>query len=142
MSYEFAEGKKVLDEETPLVTREDLLLICKEIDEDTPEDETTSFIASAHTVLCNTLDGYGIPESLMTLIEKYLSAHFATITYSAVHRQTMGPLSQAFMLKVDLGLNATRYGQMAISLDPTGMLDNLRKRTVKMRSIGSGIIPE
>lgn len=141
MGYEYSESKKVLTEASPLVTRAALLLICKEVDEDTPEAETTEFIASAHVIVCNSIDGYGIPLSVVTQIEKYLAAHFAVLTYSTKSRETIGPMSRAFALKVDLGFNATRYGQMAISLDPTGMLENLRKRRVRMMSVGSGILP-
>lgn len=140
MSYTYSESAKVMNEATPLVTRADLLLICKEIDAETPEAETTDFIKTAHVLLCNILDGWGIAASLMEQIEKYLSAHFATLTYSSVQREALGPMSRSYMLKVDLGFNATRYGQMAIQLDPTGRLENFRKKNVSMRSIGSGII--
>lgn len=140
MTYTYSETAKVMTEATPLVTRADLLLICKEIDTDTPEAETTEFIETAHVYLCNTVDGYGVPASVVTKIELYLSAHFATLTYSAIQRQTMGPLGQTFVHKVDLGFDHTRYGQMAMAMDPTGVLSNPRKRSVLMRSIGSGIL--
>lgn len=139
--YEYSAASKTLDESTPLVTRADLLLICKEIDEDTAEGETTEFINTAHIFVCNYVDGYGVAASLLTQIEKYLAAHFATITYSAIQRQTMGPMSQAFVTKIGMGLSQTRYGQMAMSLDPTGSLENMRKRRISLTSIGSGILP-
>ncbi len=141
MDYEYVEANKVLTEDSPLVTRAELLLICKEIDEDTPEAETTDFISSAHSIVCNFIDGYSIPASIVKKIEQYLSAHFATLTYSAVQREGMGPMATSYALKVDMGFSATRYGQMAISLDPTGMLENTKKRRVLLRSLGSGLLP-
>lgn len=140
MQYSFDEAKKVMLEGTPLVTRDEVLIICKEIDEDTPIDETTDFINTAHIVLCNTIDGYGVAPSLTKRIELYLSAHFAALTYSTKNRETLGPMSSSYILKVDLGFAATRYGQMAMALDPTGMLGNPLKKGVTMRSIGSGIL--
>ena len=139
MSYTYSESKKVLSEDTPLVVRNDVLRICKEVDAETPEDETTSFITSAHVIVCGTLDGYDIRASLLKQIETYLAAHFAALTYPTKSREALGPMSSTYALKVDLGFKATRYGQMAVSLDPTGMLDNARKKQVTMYSIGSGI---
>lgn len=147
MPYTYTSGAAVLDIETPLVTRADLLLICKEIDEDTPEAETTAFIADAHTLAVTLIDGYGIPTALMTLIEKNLAAHFAVQAYPSVSRTGLGPMSQSFAVKTgNEGLAVSRYGQTAISLDPTGTLARYSagkgQKSPVMRSIGSGILPE
>lgn len=139
MPYVYSETAKTLDLDTPLVDRDDLLLVCKEIDTDTPEDETESFILSAHVLLAAKLDGYGLPDSLLTRIELYLAAHFAVLSYPTVQRETIGPMSTTYVNKIDLGLNNTRYGQTALSMDPTGKLAQSDKRPVKMYSIGSGI---
>ena len=140
MPYTFSEAARTLDYDVPLATLDALLAVCKEIDSSTPTDETDSFISSAHVALVTRLDGYGLPEELLTKIEVYLAAHFATLTYREVVRQTMTPFSETFSSKVDLGFNSTRYGQMAVSMDPTGKLAVADKRPVKMYSIGSGII--
>lgn len=140
MAYTYDSSALTLDIETPLVTRDDLLLVCKEIDSDTPEEETTSFIESAHTMVVARLDGYSIPDYLLTKIELYLSAHFAVLSYPAVQREGIGPLTTSYVSKVDLGLNNTRYGQIAASMDPTGNLGSVQKTTPRMRSIGNGII--
>ena len=144
MSYAYDVTKKVLDEQVPLVTRTQVLVICKEIDEDTPEDETELFIGTAHTLMCSLLDGYGIPASLTQKIELYLAAHFANLSYPTKSREGMGPMSRSFALKVETGLEATRYGQTAIALDSTGELkkfsDGKGTKQIVMRSIGSGIV--
>lgn len=144
MAYEFDASNKVLDVDVPLIDRDDLLIVCKEIDEDTPEEETTVFIKSGHIVVCEYLDGYGIPTDTITLIEKYLAAHFANLAYPSKTRRSIGPLSESFLLKAFDGLNSTRYGQTAVSLDPTGALQRLSdgkgKKRVLMMSIGNGII--
>lgn len=142
MSYGFFEHLRELDLDVPLIAREELLTICKEIDEETPEAETDAFIQGAHTFLYNTLDGWGVPISLMRTIETYLAAHFAAITYPAVQREGLGPLSTTYFGRAELGLQHTRYGQMAISLDPTARLKKLSDgegaRSVNIRSLGSG----
>ncbi len=144
MTYEYSDLNKVLDLETPLVTRTSLLLVCKEIDEDTPETETISFINSALVLVCNTLDGYGISTTLITEIERYLAAHFAVLAYPSVQREQIGPMSNSFFGKLGTGLENTRYGQSAIAMDPTGILkefsDGKRRIRMRMTSLGSGII--
>ena len=140
MPYTYSADALSLDIETPLIDRDDLLLVCKEIDEDTPESETTEFVSSAHIVVTTRLDGYGLPEALLTTIETYIAAHFAVLTYPATERETLGPMSRKYVSKVDLGLNNSRYGQMAIAIDPTGKLAQPDTRAVKMYSIGSGIL--
>lgn len=144
MTYEYSDLNKVLDLESPLVTRTSLLLVCKEIDEDTPETETISFINSAHVLVCNTLDGYGISTTLITEIERYLAAHFAVLAYPSVQREQIGPMSNSFFGKLGTGLENTRYGQSAIAMDPTGILkefsDGKRRIRMRMTSLGSGII--
>lgn len=144
MTYEYSDLNKVLDLESPLVTRTSLLLVCKEIDEDTPETETISFINSAHVLVCNTLDGYGISTTLITEIERYLAAHFAVLAYPSVQREQIGPMSNSFFGKLGTGLENTRYGQSAIAMDPTGILkefsDGKRRIRVRMTSLGSGVI--
>ena len=141
-TFTFSKDKLTLDVNTPLVTREQLLEICKEIDEDTPEEETTSFITTAHVLLVGVLDGHGIPETLMQRIALYLSAHFAVLSYPAVSREQLGPLSQSFFGKLGLGLQNSSYGQSAIALDPTGVLkdmsDGKTRQRVELWSIGNG----
>ena len=140
--FTYSKDKLSLDVNTPLVTRAQLLTICKEIDEDAPEEETTSFITTAHDFLVGVLDGYGIPDTLMSQIALYLSAHFAVLSYPSVSREQLGPMSQSFFGKLGLGLENTKYGQSALSLDPTGVLKDLsdgkRRQIVGLWSLGTG----
>jgi len=144
MGYSYDEANKVLDTDNPLVDREQLLLVCKEIDDGTSEDETDAFIAAAHTTVCEHLDGWGISASVLSLIEKYLAAHYAAMTYPSVQREVLGPMSTTFALKTETGFAASRYGQTAMSLDPTGALkklsDGLGRKDAKFSSVGSGIL--
>lgn len=136
MGYTYSESNKTLVVGEPLATTDDLILICNEVDEDTPVEELEAHISAAHIMLMNRLDGYGLPVDLLELIEKYLAAHFAVLTNPAVQRETLGPLSTTYFGKAELGLDHTRYGQMAKSLDPTGRLDPENKNRVVLKSIG------
>lgn len=137
--YGFNESNRTMNIDTPLVTPEELLKVCKELeDNEAPTDEIELHIQSAHTYLYYRLDGRGIDTKLMTLIETYMAAHFAVLSYPAIEREALAGMSMKYFGRVDLGLNATRYGQMAIEMDPTGMLDTDRKQAVIAKSIGSG----
>ena len=143
MTYTYDATKRTLDIDAPLVDRDQLLQICREIDADTTEEETTAFIQTAHVLLFTLLDGYGIPEPLLSQIEKYLAAHFANLSYPSKQRRSIGPMSESFFGNAQNGLAYTKYGQSAIALDPTGKLkefsDGKGQRTVSVRSVGSGL---
>ena len=140
--YVFSESSKVLDYETPLVTKSQLLLVTGDELEDIDDDEATAFINTAHIMLVANLDGYGIPTVLLTEIEKYLAGHFGTLAYPAVQREGLSVMNTRFATKLGLGLQNTRYGQAAISLDPTGNLKKLSdgEKTIKasITSLGWG----
>ena len=144
-TYTYDEDALALDMEQPLIDRLGLLLICKEIDDGTPESETDSFIQSAHIMVCNVLDGYGLNEALLTQIERYLAAHFAVLSYPSVQREAVGPLSSTYAIgRTGTGLENTRYGQQAIALDPTGLLkehsDGKKPVRASVNSIGTGVL--
>ena len=144
-AYTYSEGGRSLDPAVPLVTRERLLAVCKEVDEDTPEEETASFIMTAHTLLVTALDGYGLPDALMGEIGLYLAAHFAVVSYPAVSREQLAVMSRSFFGRLGLGLDNTRYGQGAMSLDPTGVLRAMSEGKTKPRpgvwNLGNGFAP-
>lgn len=63
----------------------------------------------------------------LELIERYLAAHFYTLRDPRAVMQKADVVSQTLQSKVDLGLNTSHYGQMAITLDPTGVLRSASK---------------
>lgn len=136
MGYTYSEASRTLIIGEPLLGPDDLRIVCTEVDENKPDEELNVFISNAHILMMNKLDGYGLDAELMKLIETYLAAHFAAITNPSAQRVTLGPLGEAYFGKVDLGLDYTRYGQMAKSMDPTGKLDPDNKNRVLLKSIG------
>lgn len=114
-----------MDKDTPLALEEELRKICLEIedDEDAPVD---IFIRSAHIMVYEYLADAEFSIDRLTLIELYLAAHFATITYPITSSEGIGgKVHEAYQYKVGLGLEYTKYGQQALSLS-NGMLANKR----------------
>jgi hypothetical protein len=63
----------------------------------------------------------------LELIERYLSAHAYTLRAPRAIQERAGSVGETFQSRVDLGLATSHYGQMAMSLDPTGVLASLSK---------------
>jgi hypothetical protein len=121
---------------TPLVTEVDLRKICAEItdEEDAPVD---IFIASAHTMVYDYLINAEFSTERLTLIELYLAAHFAALTYPVAASEGIGgKVNESFQYKVGTGLSFTKYGQQALTLS-SGLLANKR---ISISWLGS--IPE
>ena len=63
-------------------------------------------------------------------IETALAAHFYCRVDKTYQSKTTQGASANFTGQTGLMLEATEYGQMAIGLDPSGILKNLDKRTI------------
>ena len=123
--YTYNESLKVLSLETPLTNKDELLAVCKEVDEEVADTEINLFIESAHLIVCEHLDGWGVSTGRLTLVERYLAAHFAAITYIPAVFESVGKVQASYQAKVALNLDQTRYGQQAKLFDPTGELKKL-----------------
>jgi len=131
-SYPFDESSRILEENTPIVDRADVLLLCKEVDEDTPTAEIDEFINNAHIIVYDHIDGRGLRLNRLELIEKYLACHFTSITYAQATFESVGKLQNSFLMKGGLMLAQTRYGQQATAFDPTGELKKLNESKAKI----------
>lgn len=93
--------------------------------------DTSPFIQVAHTIVNENLDGkVGFNRSELSLqtltnIETYLAAHFAAVTYPVPSFEGAGKVQESAQFKVDIGFRFTKYGQMAIALDTTGILNKM-----------------
>lgn len=96
-----------------------------EVDE---EIVLTPFIEAAAALVEEVCVPAGYDETRLELIERWLSAHFYTIRDPRVVQETVGPIQASYQNKVDLGLNVSHYGQMAMRLDTKGTLAQLEKR--------------
>jgi len=128
--YNYDATTAVLDINTPLTEDSDLTGICKEAEEDASVTERAIFIATAHALVVERLDGYSVGEGLLKIVETYLSAHFACITYPQAVFESVGKLQNSFSMKIALGFDQTRFGQQAKKIDPTNQLKKADKSKV------------
>ena len=69
--------------------------------------------------------------AILEEIECWLAAHFASMRDQRAAKSTIGPTSFTYEGKTGMGLEFTRYGQMALLLDSTGTLVKLGKQLLK-----------
>lgn len=105
---------------------------------DFSESDVTPFLITANLLVSGQLSGEGLSTSIMTEIEKYLSAHLMT---TAIDRQTIrteigGDTSDQYP-HLGKGLNSSTYGQTVKLLDTTGKLANLGKKKAKIKAVTS-----
>lgn len=92
-------------------------IICTELN-------TDPFIRAANTIVDNNLLGLGIPAGTLQEIERYLAAHAVCLADPrALQELQDGTRVPVQRIQGGKGLHATGYGEMALILDPTGMLD-------------------
>lgn len=93
-----------------------------------PGDEEavlTPYIETANSVVtdkCVDTDTYTYTAAKLELIERWLSAHFYTVFSGQTTVEQVASLRQQYAFKIDLYLNNTKYGQVALSLDTNGAL--------------------
>lgn len=108
----------------------------RELIETSKTDEVidTNFIDTAHQLVLEHLEGKGLSEGVLRLIELYLAAHFLALAeeQGAIMRDAYGDASTLFANVYEGGLKMTRFGQQAIAFDTTGTLAKLS--TNKLRA--------
>lgn len=89
-----------------------------------PDVDLQTFIDSAHLLVTEELATSGLSADRQTLIEKYLAAHLAAMTYERgqITFSKTGDASEYYGFKAGQGLLSTRYGQQAVALDTSGKL--------------------
>ena len=65
----------------------------------------------------------------LIIIETWLAAHFYTVRDPRAEMEKAGSVSERLQSKVDLGLDTSHYGQMAMRLDYTGGLAELNNQS-------------
>lgn len=87
----------------------------------------TPLIADANTMVNHFLSGAGYTEAILTLIEKYMAAHLATlyVEKGGLTSVQVGESKDTYAQTSGHGLRSTRFGQMALNLDTAGKLSAL-----------------
>lgn len=115
-------------------------LVAKIIEVDVEGVDLDAFIDPANemvTEVCGAV-ATGYSPSRLELIERWLSAHFFTVLSPRPVRERVSTLVTEYMHKVDLGLDTSHYGQMAMRLDTKGGLALLNNSMKTQKGILSG----
>lgn len=93
-----------------------------------PNISLEPFIAVANALVDQiSLESSSPSEARLTLIETWLAAHFYCMRDPRATEEHAGPVGATYQSKIDLYLNLSHYGQMAQTLDTSGLLRSLSK---------------
>lgn len=102
------------------------------LDSETAMDAATvaPFLTAANRIVTDRLTGHGIATATLEQIENWLAAHLIAMSdrEPGLDEEQIGEARNKRSGKTATGLDATRYGQMAKALDPTGRLGQIGKR--------------
>ena len=100
------------------------------------DPQVLAFIGSAN-VLINTAFGTGTTDILKEL-ERWVAAHMIAITRERqAKKEEAGGAKIEYTGDYGAGLKSTSYGQMAISLDSSGILASLSGRAIRIYAVTS-----
>ena len=107
---------------------EELVSQIIEIDADHDIDP---FIAVANELITEKCTDSDYSDARLIKIETWLTAHFYACTLNKqMAAVKAGDVSVNYQSSIDLGLNLTHYGQMAMQLDTAGNLASLNKEII------------
>ena len=89
------------------------------------EEQINAFINTAHTIIAAKLTDVGLDTDTLTQIELWLSAHFLSMRDQRPNSETIAEYSVRYQGSTGMGLEATTYGQQALTLDWSGTLKSL-----------------
>lgn len=105
------------------------------------DENIEDFISTAHLLVTRYLDQRSVPDDLKTEIKKYLAAHLIgaslkdkSVSSGSVIEEKIGDASVKYRDSSETAskggfslsdLRSTRWGQIAIMLDPSGVLGRL-----------------
>ncbi len=75
----------------------------------------------------------GHSELILEKIELYLASHFVALTVDqgGLTRSKLGDADESFANVYEAGLKSTRFGQQALALDTSGILNRVAATTLK-----------
>lgn len=104
------------------------------------DPQITEYISSANVFVTASLSGKGLTDALLAEIERWVTAHFITITRERMAKEAeAGGARIEYIGKYGEGLASTPYGQTAISLDTSNTLQAISegKKNASSRAVES-----
>ena len=106
---------------------------------DLTASELAPFISAANVLINSYDDLLALSDELLLEIERWLSAHYASARDQRISYQDFDGSKASFQGKYSYSLKGNDYGQMALSLDPTGTLEdlssNIRTATIDIEAV-------
>ena len=100
--------------------------------------EVEVYIGIANPVVTDVMDGSGVGAVRLEEIERWLTAHFITVTRERMgDTEKLGEASIKYIGKYGMGLDSTPFGQTVQLLDTTGQFADEGKRVISITAITS-----
>ena len=94
------------------------------------------YITSANTMINESLLGKGLSDNVLKEIERWLAAHMISSTSERFAlKEEAGSAKVTYTGVYGMGLDLTSYGQMVKTLDTTGIMAGLGKRTAFIHAV-------
>ena len=92
-----------------------------------------NFIDTANLFVDTHLASAGHTDAILDKIELYLAAHYVALTeeQGGLTRSKLGDADESFANIYGQGLKATRFGQQALAIDTTGILNSIATTQLK-----------
>ena len=110
----------------PRVAEQDVKKI---IDTELTKEEIAPFLTTANLLVTDVLAGAGYSDELLAQIECWMAAHFVAVRDPRISQEAIGDVSASYDGKTGMGLNSTRYGQAAMTLDHRNILKSKENAT-------------
>jgi hypothetical protein len=102
------------------------------------DSQINAFANTAHLVVQESLASKSLSEARLKQIELYLAAHLLSMRDQRKKQVKAGDVSITYQGETSTGLQATLYGQQAITLDTSGTLAALSQRKATLSTFGGG----
>jgi len=113
----------------------------EEILENADSLDLTPFIRAANVTITSVLTGRGLSTAQLKEIERWLTAHFASIRDRLASEEDMGDASIVYEGRHGMGLDHTSYGQMVKILDTSGILAEAGMQRAQFAIISKNELP-
>jgi len=98
----------------------------------------TPFIEAANALVEEIASDSGHNNARLELIERWLAAHFYAMRDPRVTSERAGPVGASYQSAVALRLNSSQYGQMAMTLDTSGLLNTINAGKIQVKAVWLG----
>ena len=102
---------------------------------DTDISDTTPFITAANLIVTNTLGSESMSTSLLKEIERWLTAHLASMRDQRIKSERFGDAEATYQGITGMGLDFSSYGQQVKLLDTSGKLALIGYRPAEIKAI-------